>query len=168
MERLDSAVTRAVGAIPVGYATRFGGYSTADRYAVELADGRSVFVKSSDVPLLAGWLRREREVYEALRAPFMPELFGFDDDGERATLVLEDLSGADWSVDWTEARIEAVLETLGALAASEPPPGTPRVRELFPEFWDRWHIVADDPGPPRRRSRATHSATTTSAATTCA
>jgi thiamine kinase-like enzyme len=147
MERLDDAVTRAVGSKPVGYAARPGGYSTAQRYAVELADGRSVFVKSSDVPLLAGWIRREHEVYEALAAPFMPELVGFDDDGECATLVLEDLSGADWSVRWDEARIDAVLETLASLAGSTPPAGTPSVREQFAQLWGRWQIVADDPAP---------------------
>lgn len=147
MEALDEAIARTLGSRPVRYLPRAGGYSTAERFAVELADGRSVFVKSSDAPLLAGWLRREREVYESLAAPFMPELLGFDDDGERATLVIEDLSGADWSVNWDDARIGAVLETLAAIAASEPPPGTPRVRDAFPEFWDRWQIVADDPAP---------------------
>ena len=67
MEALDDAIARALGSRPVRYTARAGGYSTADRYAVELADGRSVFVKSSDVSLLAGWIRREREVYTAVR-----------------------------------------------------------------------------------------------------
>jgi hypothetical protein len=40
-----------------------------------------------------------------------------------------------------------VLETLGELAALEPAPGTSRVRELFPDFWGRWQIVAEDPAP---------------------
>src|SRR5690242_9534559 len=102
MKELDDVIARTLGSEPVRYTRPSGGYSTADRYAVELADGRSVFVKSSDTPLLAGWLRREHEVYEALAAPFMPELLGFDDDGERATLVIEDLSGADWSVNWED------------------------------------------------------------------
>jgi hypothetical protein len=147
MEALDAAIAQAVGSRPTRYTPRAGGYSTADRFAVELVDGRSVFVKSSDAPLLAGWIRREREVYEALAAPFMPELLGFEDDGERATLVLEDLSGADWSVHWGAGRIDAVLEAVAALAASEPPVGTPTVREAFPDIWGRWRRVADDPAP---------------------
>jgi hypothetical protein len=147
MEALDTAIMQAVGSRPVRYTPRAGGYSTADRYAVELADGRSVFVKSSDVPLLAGWIRREHEVYAALGASFMPELLGFGDDGERATLVIEDLSTADWSVHWDGGRIDAVLEALAALAVCEPPEGTPTVREAFPHLWGRWQTVAGEPEP---------------------
>jgi hypothetical protein len=145
VEALDDAIERAVGSRPVRYVPRAGGYSTADRYAVEFADGGSVFVKSSDTPLLAGWLRRERDVYESLAAPFMPELLGWDDDGERATLVLEDLSEADWSVHWDDERVDAVLELLASLAASTPPAGTPTLRAQFPDLWGRWEMVAADP-----------------------
>src|SRR5690349_25147051 len=85
---LDAAIARAVGTPPIEYVRRSGGYTTADRYAVRLADGGRAFVKSSDDPLLAGWLRREHEVYKCVEAPFMPVLLGWDDDGGRATLVL--------------------------------------------------------------------------------
>ena len=147
MQELDEAVRRATGARPLAYTPRAGGYSTADRYAVELADGRSVFVKSSATPNLAGWIRREHEVYGALAGSFMPELLGFDDDGERATLVLEDLSGADWEVRWDAARVDAVRAALAELSASPPPPDTPQARDAFSEFWDRWGIVESDSAP---------------------
>lgn len=45
---------------------------------MELANGRSVFVKSAEAPLLAGWLRREHEVYEALEGSFIARLEGWD------------------------------------------------------------------------------------------
>jgi len=147
MQELDEAIRRATGARPLGYEPRAGGYSTADRYAVGLADGRSVFVKSSATENLAGWIRREHEVYAALDGTFMPALLGFDDDGERATLVLEDLSGADWTVRWDDARIGAVREAVAGLGECAAPPGTPRGRDAFSDFWDRWRVVEADPGP---------------------
>src|SRR5436305_5932804 len=120
MNELDERIERAVGARPVSYAARPGGYSTADRFSVQLSDGRRVFVKSAVDPNLAGWLRREHEVYVGVGGPFMPRLEGWDDDGVRPLLALEDLSAADWSVDWTPARVQAVLDALRDVAATEP------------------------------------------------
>jgi len=48
MRELDERIERALGSAPVRYTPRPGGYSTADRFSVELADGRRVFVKSAD------------------------------------------------------------------------------------------------------------------------
>jgi aminoglycoside phosphotransferase (APT) family kinase protein len=106
-----------------------------------------VFVKSSAAPNLAAWLRREHEVYAHVRAGFMPELVGWDDDGARATLLLEDLSGADWSVGWSSERIAAVKDVVAAIAEVDPPPNTIALRELDPTLWTRWQRVAEDPGP---------------------
>jgi hypothetical protein len=145
---LDERIARTVGARPVGYERRPGGYSTADRFSVTLEDGRTVFVKSAEEPNLAGWIRREREVYEALDgSPFLPRLLAFDDDGLRPVLVLEDLSGAEWAWAWTPHRVDAVLHALDELAAAVPPPDTRDVRETFAELWGRWEIVANDPAP---------------------
>ncbi|HZQ81177.1 MAG TPA: hypothetical protein VFB25_04285 [Gaiellaceae bacterium] len=147
MHELDEPIERAVGATPVRYTPRSGGYSTADRFAVDLADGRSVFVKSAAAPNLAEWLRREHEVYSALTGPFLPRLEGFDDDGERVLLAIEDLSDADWSVRWDDGRVAAVLDAVAAIAVSTPPPNTPRGRVAHADFWDRWQAVAADPAP---------------------
>jgi hypothetical protein len=147
VDALDERIERAVGSRPVGYAPRPGGYSTADRFAVELADGRSVFVKSAAAPNLADWLRREHDVYSAVRGDFMPRLEGWDDDGERPVLVLEDLSDADWTVRWDAARVDAVRAAVAGVAASPPPPGTPRARDAHADLWGRWQVVAADPTP---------------------
>jgi len=147
MRELDDRIERAAGARPVAYRDRGGGYSTADRYSVTLADGRRVFVKSSDASNLAGWLRREREVYEHLHGSFMPRLEGWDDDGTRPLLVLEDLSDADWTPRWDDARVAVVRSALGELAESAPPPNTHPVRETFADLFGRWHRVAEDPTP---------------------
>src|SRR4051794_26794257 len=147
MKELDARIARALRAPPVRYEPRAGGYSTADRYAVTLADGRRAFVKSAEVENLAGWLRREHEVYAHLDGDFIPELLGWDDDGVRPLLAIEDMSDADWSVRWDDARVAAVLDALRALAVCAPPPNTAPVREHFADLYDRWRIVEADPEP---------------------
>jgi len=147
MKELDERIERAVGSRPVHYEPRPGGYSTADRFAVTLVDGRSVFVKSAEEPNLAGWLRREHEVYSALSGSFIPELVGWDDDGVRPVLAIEDLSDADWTPRWDAGRVAAVLAALEELAGAPPPPNTPPVRESFAELFGRWRVVEDDPAP---------------------
>jgi hypothetical protein len=147
MTELDERIERAVGSRPVRYEPRAGGYSTADRFAVTLADGRRVFVKSAAAPNLAGFLRREHEVYAALSGSFIPALVGWDDDGVRPLLAIEDLSDADWTPRWDVDRIAAVLAALDEVAEAEPPPNTPPVRESFAELFDRWRVVEDDPAP---------------------
>jgi len=147
VDELAAAIERATGSAPVRYDRRAGGYSSADRFAVRLADGRSVFVKSATAENLAGWLRREHEVYAALRGPFMPGLVGWDDDGTRPLLVLEDLSDADWGVRWTDERVAAVRAALAEIAVHPAPPGTAGVRESFSFLFGRWHEVAADPAP---------------------
>lgn len=147
MKELDERIERAVGARPVRYETRPGGYSTADRFAVTLDDGRRIFVKSSATPNMAGWLRREHEVYAALSGSFIPALHGWDDDGERPLLAIEDLSGADWAPRWDAARVDAVLAALEELGACDAPPNTRSIRETFPALFDRWRVVEADPEP---------------------
>jgi hypothetical protein len=147
MRELDERIARAVGSRPVAYRPRGGGYSSADRFSVTLADGRNVFVKSAVVEHLAAWLRREHEVYSTLRGAFIPELAGWDDDGERAVLAIEDLSDADWTVRWDAARIGAVRASLAEIARSAPPPNTAPVEESFSGLFGRWEVVADDPAP---------------------
>jgi len=131
----------------VRYTARPGGYSTADRFSVELADGRRVFVKSAEAPNLAGWLRREHEVYASLAGGFIPRLEGWDDDGVRPLLAIEDLSDADWVPRWDEKRVAAVLEALAEVAASPHPPNTPTFRETHGSLFDRWREVVSDPEP---------------------
>jgi Phosphotransferase enzyme family len=147
MNELDERIMRAVGSRPVAYRPRGGGYSSADRFSVTLADGRSVFVKSTAAENLVAWLRREREVYAALEGSFIPRLVGWDDDGERPLLAIEDLSGADWTPLWSKARVDAVLSALAEIAAAPPPPNTAPVEVSFAGLFGRWEIVADDPAP---------------------
>jgi len=147
VNELVARLETLVGATPVEWTPRGGGYSTADRFSVTLDDGRTVFVKSAHAEHMAGWLRREHEVYAHLSGSFIPNLIAFDDDGARPMLVLEDLSGADWAPNWMPARVDAVLGALDELHASPPPPNTTSVRESHGQLFDRWQAVAADPEP---------------------
>jgi Phosphotransferase enzyme family len=144
---LDERIERAVGSAPVRYTERSGGYSTADRFSVELVDGRRVFVKSAADANLAGWLRREYEVYSSVEGAFIPRLEGWDDDGTRAVLAIEDLSDADWVPHWDTKRVDAVVTALAEIAVSAHPPNTRPVGESFPGLFDRWADVTRDPEP---------------------
>jgi len=147
VKELDERIERAVGSRTVDYEPRPGGYSTADRFAVTLADGRRVFVRSAVAPNLGDFLRREHEVYAALSGSFIPALVGWDDDGVRPVLEIEELSDADWTPRWDAGRIAAVLAALDEVADAKPPPNTPPVRESFAELFDLWRVVEADPAP---------------------
>lgn len=149
MSRLDleRRLAALVGAQPLEWAPRAGGYSTAERYTVALDDGRRVFLKTADSEHMAAWLRREHEVYASLRGDFIPELIGFDDDGRQPLLVIEDLSHADWAQSWTPERISLVRATLDELHASPAPPNTAAVHDTYAGWFGRWRTVAADPGP---------------------
>lgn len=107
-----------------------------------LDGGPRAFAKSAWLEPSVTWMRQEREVYERLSGPFMPQLLGWE-DGERPLLVLEDLTeGARFPPPWRPGDVDAVLATLEQLGAA-------RVEELppFPDSWPQWAAVADDPAP---------------------
>lgn len=147
MEGLEQRLASVVGAQPVEWTVRAGGYSTAERYTVALDDGRRVFIKAAEAEHMARWIRREHEVYSSLRGDFIPELIGFDDDGVRPLLVLEDLSHADWGASWTAERIALVRAALEQLHRAGPPPNTCSVLETLPGLFGRWRNVEEDPEP---------------------
>jgi thiamine kinase-like enzyme len=144
---LAQRLAALVGAQPLDWTPRAGGYSTAERYTVTLEDGRRVFVKTADAEHMAAWLRREHEVYASLQGSFIPELIGFDDDGARPVLVIEDLSHADWGQQWTPERISLVRAALDELHACPAPPNTGPFRETYAGWFDRWDAVAAEPEP---------------------
>ena len=142
---MDDHIASILGARPVSRRRVERGYTPAERWVVELDDGRSVFVKVGVNELTAGWLRDEQRFYAALDAPFMPRLLGWA-DGERPMLVLEDLSSATWPPPWTDAWVASVLQTLRDVAATPPPPWLSPASSSG--LLDRgWPSVREDPGP---------------------
>ncbi len=141
----DAVVADLLGSRPVARRRVEGGYTPAERWVLELDDGRSVFVKAAVNDLTAGWLRDERRMYAALETPFMPTLLAWA-DGDRPILILEDLSAASWPPPWTDERVASVLGTLDEVAATPPPSWLPDARSSG--FLERgWHDVKADPTP---------------------
>jgi hypothetical protein len=77
-EELRNRVTRVLKASDVAWRRAARGYTPAERWVVQLADGRSAFVKAAVDDMTAAWLRTEQRVYAALGATFMPALLGWE------------------------------------------------------------------------------------------
>ena len=95
-------------------------------------------------PRGADWTRAEARTYASLRGWFLPTVLGFDDDGDRPTLALEDLSAADWPPPWSDRRVAGVLDALAAIHATPPPA---HLAPLDLDGGANWQAVAADPGP---------------------
>ena len=122
------------------------GYTGAERWIVSNADGSSCFVKAATDPETAGWLRAEMAVYDNVTADWLPGLLGWEDDGERPLLLLEDLSGGHWPPPWSEGLVERVLGLLERVHATSPPLEIPPLEALREEL-SGWSRVACDPAP---------------------
>ena len=141
----DAILADLLGSRPVSRRRIEGGYTPAERWVVELDDGRSVFVKAAVNELTAGWLRDEHRMYAALDAPYMPRLLGWA-DGDQPILLLEDLSEALWPPPWNDQRVASVLQMLDDVAATPPPTWLPDAQSSG--FLERgWREVRGDSGP---------------------
>lgn len=138
---LVERVAHGLGQGLTGWRPVSGGYSTAQRWIVTCADGTSAFVKHATDELTATWLRQEYRVYSTIRAPFLPALHAWDDDGDTPVLVLEDLSAGTWQAPWTSARIARVLDTLQQVAATTPPAALPDLENQRPMFTGWAHVA---------------------------
>jgi hypothetical protein len=143
-------IERALGWRPTRFRPATPGRGTprmAARWIVAddgAARRRTAFVKIGATDLTAEWTRVEHANYRAIHGPFMAEVLGFDDDGDRPVLALEDLSDADWPPPWTDERVAAVLEALAAIHRLRPPDHVgPSVEADEPD----WPTIGADPGP---------------------
>lgn len=121
-----------------------GGYTLMEHWLVELDDGTRGFAKVAVDEPTADFLRDEYRVYSAVEGRFLPRLLGWDDDGERPLLVLEDLTGAHWPPPWRPDDVELVQEALDELHSTPPPAGLP---ELTMGELHTWREVEADPAP---------------------
>jgi hypothetical protein len=96
-----------------------GGFSPGCCTVLELADGRSVFVKAVGAELneeSPDIHRREGEVTAALpRLPQLPRLIDTYDDGDWVALAFDAVTGALPQHPWDEAELDVVLEDLARL-----------------------------------------------------
>jgi hypothetical protein len=145
-------IERALGWRPTWFrpaTTARGATDTAARWIVadqrDLEPGRrAAFVKIGATDTTADWTRTEYRNYRSLRGAFLPVVLGYDDDGERPALALEDLSRAEWPPPWTDERVAAVLDALAAIGRTPPPAHLTRQKL---DLGADWRDVAVDPGP---------------------
>jgi len=133
-------IARALGWEPTGFtaaAGNRGSSETAARWIVRGPSGQSAFAKVGATPLTAKWIRTEHSNYRVLRGWFLAEVLGFDDDGSRPVLALEDLSECEWPPPWTDAKVSAVLEALEAIHRLPPPHGLPAFKDEEVTGWSR-------------------------------
>ena len=114
---------RALGWRPTRFRRAAAGRGESDTAArwIVANDGASAFVKIGATELTAEWTRTEHRNYRSLEGWFLPRVLGFDDDGERPALALEDLSEAIWPPPWTDRQVGAVLDALAAVRQTTPP-----------------------------------------------
>lgn len=135
-------VERLMGAPVVGWVRATGGYSIAERWSLDLGDGRRVFAKMATTDDLAWRIRDEHRHMTSFEADFRCEVLGWE-DGERPLLLLEDLRDAHWPPEWRPGEVDRVMSTLervAALPASHLPPA-----EGVRAMWSGWEQVAADP-----------------------
>ena len=103
-----------------GWRRTTGGYTPAARWVATFADGTSAFLKAGTTDATSEWLRREHRFYSHVRGAYLARLNGWDDDGRRPILALEDLSGAAWPPPWNRERVDGVLHALAEVAVDAP------------------------------------------------
>jgi hypothetical protein len=144
---LAGRIERLIGARVETYTVVVGGYSPALRLRCGTARG-SFFAKVGAVPPTDAFLRREIEIYNRLRGPFMPNLVAWEASEVEPILIIEDLSTHHWPPPWDDHRVEMAREQIEAMH------GTRAVLEPFAEVHREsfvgakgWEAVAADPEP---------------------
>ncbi len=122
-----------------------GGYTVALRWVVQLDNGTSAFVKHATDEDTAGWLRDEFRAYRAISADFMPRLHGWG-EANYPLIILEDLSTAEWSWEWSDTNVQRVLHLLERLRETPAPADLPDFAGLSSDLRG-WHQIQDDPRP---------------------
>jgi hypothetical protein len=120
------------------------GYTVAYHAIAELADRTTVFVKAATEPVTAEFIRDEQRVLAALDGPFLPAVLALDDE-DPPLIVLEDLRAAHWPPPWDDTKIDAVRETLAAVAATEPPGVVPPIGVHHDRLVTGWAEIEAEP-----------------------
>jgi len=142
-EDLLEGVEALVGSRPIGASRATGGFSIAERWSLELQDGRRVFAKMATTNDIARRLRAEHRNMVAVPREFRCEVIAWQ-DGKRPLLVVEDLSQGRWPPPWEPGDVERVVSTLERLWSTPPPDHFPSAEQDRKTF-SGWHRVSADP-----------------------
>jgi hypothetical protein len=140
-----AAITAATGVRPASWQPVVAGHTHAEKWLVELLDGRKVFVKAGTEPSARAQVERETATLESIAAPYMPRLYGASTIEPWSVLVLEDLSRAHWPPPYPD-RGAILLESVMQVAATPPPQRLRRRPEGRP-LGTYWQRIGDDPEP---------------------
>ena len=133
---------RLLGSRPVAWEHRTGGYTTNERWSLDLEDGRRVFAKMAPGEPMSTAIRDEFHRMSLFDADFRCEIVAFE-DADHPLLVLEDLREARWPPPWEPGDVERVLATLERVWAL-PTDGVPSPERLEGMF-NGWQTIAADP-----------------------
>jgi aminoglycoside phosphotransferase (APT) family kinase protein len=140
-----SAVAAATGTRPSQWQHVVAGHTHAEKWFVELEDGRTAFVKAGTETSARVQIEREAAILESIGATYMPGLYGAVTADDWSVLVLEDLRGAVWPPPYPD-RGAALFETVLQVAATPGPDGLQRRPEGRP-LGTYWRRIAADPEP---------------------
>ena len=119
-------VAEARGSRPLTWRRPECGLSAAERWAIRLADGSSVFVKAAVDADTSRWLATERQALDLVGGRFGPAVLDWLDGNQWPVLVTEDLSEAYWPAGtgvtrWRPGDMAAVIDRLADLRALPAP-----------------------------------------------
>lgn len=143
-EELLQGVEELLGARPIAWRRGEGGFSIAERWSLELADGRRVFAKRATTGDIASFLRAEYRNMQAIPTVFRCELIAWK-GGRRPILIVEDLSHGRWPPPWELGAVERVREALDRLWSTPPPESLPSAEAAHRKNQILWQKVAEDP-----------------------
>jgi hypothetical protein len=136
-------VAAVMGSSIASWSAVTGGYSIAERWSVDLSDGRRVFAKLATSDDIARRLRDEHRNMAAIEADFRCEILAWE-EGDRPLLVVEDLSHGRWPPPWEPGDVERVLATFDRVAETPPPSHVPS-SDVYRNMFTGWQQMAADP-----------------------
>ncbi len=142
---IPAAIGAATGARLISWQHVVAGHTHAQKWLVELHDGRKAFVKAGTETSARAQIEREGILLESVDAAYMPDVYGTATVDGWSVLVLEDLSGAVWPPPFPD-RGGALLDTVMQVAATPAPHGLRRRPQDRP-LGTYWQRIAADPDP---------------------
>ena len=144
-ETVLTAITAATGARPTAWQHVVAGHTHAEKWLIDLDDGRKGFVKAGTERSARAQIEREASILEAVAAAYMPRFYGAAKIDDWSVLVIEDLSRAAWPPPHPDRGAD-LLATVMQVAETPPPQGLRRRPEGRP-LGTYWQRIAADPEP---------------------
>src|SRR5436305_465940 len=132
-DELLERVETLVGSRPVAWKRGEGGDSIAERWSLDLDDGRRVFAKMAPTDDIARRIRDEHRNMSAIDDDLRCEIIAWE-DGDRPLFVLEDLREAHWPPPWEPGEVERALATFERIWSSPVPDFLPKADRFLEPF----------------------------------